>query len=150
MFPLFIIDSSRQHGRGEECDYLYCTAHDCEFIAKVELIEEKEFKLTYNKNDKKTIYSDVRNELRIRIQVIQIYEADEARLQTLLKKALKEVLERRQSNVIGDKITDSDVVLLISTIIEQLKEQIALHPNSPANYILQLRIFSKILQDYKK
>lgn len=38
--PLFIIDTSRNHKRGE-CDFLVCTDRDNGFIAKVDYIDEE-------------------------------------------------------------------------------------------------------------
>lgn len=38
--PLFIIDTLRNHKRGE-CDFIVCTDKDCGFIAKVDYIDEE-------------------------------------------------------------------------------------------------------------
>lgn len=36
--PLFIVDSSRKHKKGE-CDYICCTDKDSGFIAKIDYID---------------------------------------------------------------------------------------------------------------
>ncbi len=34
-YPLFVIDTSRTHGRGRETDYISCTSTELPFVASV-------------------------------------------------------------------------------------------------------------------
>ena len=56
-YPLFIIDSSRSHGRGAETDYISCTSNELPFVAAVTLHEKKEYAELYTPNDATTIWS---------------------------------------------------------------------------------------------
>lgn len=80
--PLFIIDTLRNHKRGE-CDFLVCTDKDCGFIAKVDYIDE----------EKEEVGDDYRIGLprrgcSMRIKVYQMIgqHPDTGRIRTLLKK----------------------------------------------------------------
>ena len=106
-YPLFIIDTSRQHKRERDTDYLQCTAVDCPFIAEICFINEDEFRAVYKREDKLSIYSHSNCGIRIRIHIVQfLTTTNEQRTTSLLKKALKCVLERR-------KIKDNPKYLIV-------------------------------------
>lgn len=147
-YPLFIIDSSRQHGRGEEVDYISCTAADCQFVAKSEFVTNQIYLEQYDKNNDKVIYSDVQMDLRIRITVLEIAEYDPTRLRALLRKALKEQLERRKARKVDvNNIKNEDVVKFADLLMEQTAETLAANPEDKTAKMVR-SILQKIKNDY--
>lgn len=147
-YPLFIIDSSRQHGRGEEVDYISCTAADCRFVAKSEFVTNQIYLEQYDKNNDKVIYSDVQMDLRIRITVLEIGEYDQARLRSLLRKALKEQLERRKARKVDvNNIKNEDVIKFADLLMEQTAETLAANSEDKTAKMVR-SILQKIKEDY--
>lgn len=147
-YPLFIIDSSRQHGRGEEVDYISCTASDCPFIAKADIITNDVYLQQYDKHNDKVVYSDLRMDLRIRITVIEIGSYDLARLRSLLRKALKEELERRKARKVDvNNIKNEDVIKFADLLMEQTAETLAANPEDKTAKMVR-SILQKIKEDY--
>ena len=148
-YPLFIIDSSRQHGRGEEIDYISCTASDCQFVAKAEFVTNQTYLEQYDKNNDKVIYSDVQMDLRIRITVLEIGEYDQARLRSLLRKALKEQLERRKARKVDvNNIKNKDVIKFADLLMGQTSETLAVNPDDKTAKMVRA-ILQKIKNDYE-
>ena len=148
-YPLFIIDTSRQHKRERDTDYLQCTAVDCPFIAEICFINEDEFRAVYKREDKLSIYSHSNCGIRIRIHIVQfLTTTNEQRTTSLLKKALKCVLERRKIKEIDhNNIKKGDIVTLMELLIEQTEETLAKNPGERQPEILN-SIFKKIKKDY--
>ena len=147
-YPLFIIDSSRQHGRGGEVDYISCTAADCQFVAKADFVTNHVYMEQYDKNNDKVIYSDVQMDLRIRITVLEIGEYDQARLRSLLRKALKEQLERRKARKVDvNNIKNEDVIKFADLLVEQTAETLAANPEDKTAKMVRV-ILQKIKEDY--
>lgn len=131
-YPLFIIDSSRSHGRGSETDYISCTSNECPFVGKITLHEDNEYRELYNPDDYRTIWSDPQHGIRLRIQVVsQLPHGTEPSLvRSLLRRALKEVLLRHHSKTINlQDVTDEDIVAWADTFLLQVKENLREDPN---------------------
>ncbi len=126
-YPLFIIDNSRSHGRGVETDYISCTSNDLPFIAQVTLHNEKEYAELYDAEDICAMWSDPRQGIRMRIQVVSVLhnDYDKTQLRSLLRRALKEMLLRRQSHSISVKnVKDEDVVAWADTFLDGVRENL--------------------------
>ena len=147
-YPLFIIDSSRQHGRGEELDYISCTASDCQFVAKSEFVANQIYLEQYDKNNDKVIYSDPQRDLRIRITVLEIGEYDPTRLRALLRKALKEQLERHKVIKVDiGNVKNEDVIKFADLLMLQTAETLADNPDDKTAKMVRA-ILQKIKEDY--
>ncbi len=147
-YPLFIIDSSRQHGRGEEIDYISCTASDCQFVAKAEFVTNNVYVEQYDKNNDKVIYSDVQRDLRIRITVLEIRVYDPSRLRSLLRKALKEELERHKVIKVDiGNVKNEDVIKFADLLMLQTAETLAGDPEDKTAKTVRA-ILQKIKEDY--
>lgn len=147
-YPLFIIDSSRQHGRGEEVDYISCTAADCQFVAKSEFVTNQIYLEQYDKNNDKVIYSDPQRDLRIRITVLEIEGYDPSRLRSLLRKALKEELERHKVIKVDiGNVKNEDIVKFADLLMGQTSETLAANPEDKTAKTVRA-ILQKIKEDY--
>ena len=147
-YPLFIIDSSRQHGRGEEVDYISCTAADCQFVAKAEFVTNNVYVEQYDKRNDKVIYSDLRMGLRIRITVLEIEGYDPSRLRSLLRKALKEELERHKVIKVDiGNVKNEDVIKFADLLMLQTAETLAGDPEDKTAKTVRA-ILQKIKEDY--
>lgn len=82
--PLFIIDTSRAHGRGE-CDFIVCTDRDSGFIARVDYISEEREEAG---DDYRIGYP--RNGISLRMQIVQHTGANmrQGDVRTLLKRGM--------------------------------------------------------------
>ncbi len=149
-YPLFIIDTSRSHGRGVETDYISCTSNELPFVAAVTLHEEKEYYELYNPADVTAIWSEERNGIRMRIKVSSELPAGypASTLASLLRRALKEMLTRRQTQYADvDNITDENVIKWCSSLRQQVTEHLRECPTD-AQQRLNLAILTRILEDY--
>lgn len=149
-YPLFIIDTSRSHGRGSETDYISCTSNELPFVAAVTLHEEKEYYELYNPSDITVIWSEERNGIRIRIKVVgglpDIY--DKPVLAALLRRAMKEVLIRRTTQSVNlDNVTNENVIAWCNAFLQQVTENLR---NTPEDKMQKMHksILNKILEDY--
>lgn len=149
-YPLFIIDTSRSHGRGSETDYISCTSNELPFVAAVTLHEKKEYAELYNTADITVIWSEERNGIRMRIKVVSELSAgyDKSLLSGLLRRALKEMLIRRGTQYADiDNITDDNVIKWCTSLRQQVTENLRECPTD-AQQRLNLAILTKMLEDY--
>lgn len=149
-YPLFVIDSSRSHGRGSETDYISCTSSELPFVAAVTLHKKEEYAELYNPADVIAIWSDERNGIRMRIKVISELSVnyDKSVLCGLLRRALKEMLIRRQTQYADvDNITDDNVIKWCSVLRQQVTENLR-ECTTDGQQKLNLAILTKILGDY--
>lgn len=149
-YPLFVIDTSRSHGRGRETDYISCTSNELPFVASVTLHERKEYVDLYNPEDVTTAWSDERNGLRMRVKVVSALpeDYDKSNLTGLLRRALKEMLIRRRSQVADiSNITDDNVIKWCTVLRSQVSENIREDPDDKQQK-MNLAILTKILNDY--
>lgn len=149
-YPLFIIDTSRSHGRGSETDYISCTSNELPFVAAVTLHEEKEYAELYAPTDTTAIWSEPHGDIRMRIKVISELPSgyDKSVLSGLLRRALKEMLIRRGTQYADiDNITDDNVVKWCTVLRQQVTENLRECPEDKQQ-IMNLAILTKILEDY--
>lgn len=149
-YPLFIIDTSRSHGRGAETDYISCTSNELPFVAAVTLHEGKEYAELYNPADATAIWSEERNSIRMRIKVVSALPDgfDKSILGGLLRRALKEVLIRRGTQYADiENITDDNVIKWCTVLRQQVTENLRECPEDKQQ-VMNLAILTKILEDY--
>jgi hypothetical protein len=149
-YPLFIIDSSRSHGRGEECDFLCCTDSTCPFIAVSELMLDDEYKRLYDKTDYCAIWSDQHNGIRTYIHVIGDKPTNKERTKSLLRRALKEMTIRRAPvSVDTDNVSDESVVKFADIVLQQTIERVRKEGGNATDKAVAA-ILLKIKKDYGK
>lgn len=149
-YPLFIIDSSRSHGRGSETDYISCTSNELTFVAAVTLHQESEYSELYNPSDVTAVWSENRNGIRMRIKVVSELPDgyDKGTLCGLLRRALKEMLIRRGTQYADiDNITDDNVIKWCTVLRQQVTEHLRENPEDNQQK-MNLAILTKILKDY--
>ena len=151
-YPLFVIDSNRTHGRGQETDYISCTSNELPFVASVTLHERKEYIELYNPQDCTTVWSDERNGIRMRVKVVSSlpHDCDKSILVSLLRRALKEMQLRQKSQVADiSNITDENVIQWCVVLRSQVSENLRKCPDDKIQK-MNLAILSKIVDDYEK
>lgn len=151
-YPLFIIDTSRSHGRGSETDYISCTSNGLPFVAAVTLHERNEYAELHNSADATVVWSDERNGIRIRIKVASDLPADydKAVLMSLLRRALKEVLIRKTTQTVNiDNVTNENVIAWCNAFHQQIVENLR---NTPEDKMqkMHLSVLTKIINDYEQ
>lgn len=149
-YPLFIIDTSRSHGRGSETDYISCTSNELPFVAAVTLHDQKEYAELYNPSDVTAIWSEPHGDIRMRIKVVSELPASysTSTLASLLRRALKEMLIRRNTQYVDiDNITDKDVIAWCTALRQQATENLRVCPDDKMQK-MGLAILTKILEDY--
>lgn len=146
-YPLFIIDNSRSHGRGRETDYVSCTSNELPFVAEITLHEEAEYADTYSPEDYKVIWSESRNNIRLRIRIITNILPENANLaRTLLRRCLKEVLLRHETRRVNiDEISNEQLVNWAQIFIDQMAENVRTNP-SDKQAKMNLAMFNKIIE----
>lgn len=149
-YPLFIIDTDRSHGRSVETDYLSCTSMELPFVAELRVITESDYNEEYDPNNVMCAYSDRRNGLRMRIKVVSINSGyDPRQLKSLLKRALKEVLLRRQTvSVNTDDVSNEAVVKAMEILLGQVYENLRDNPNDTQQKVLK-GVFTKVIEKFK-
>ncbi len=149
-YPLFIIDTSRSHGRGSETDYISCTSNELPFVATVTLHNHNEYIELCNPADMTAIWSEPHGNIRMRIKVVSGLPASysASTLASLLRRALKEMLIRRstQHADVGN-ITDENVIKWCTVLRQQVTENLRECPTDKQQ-AMNLSILTKILNDY--
>lgn len=154
-YPLFVIDSSRSHGRGVETDYISCTSNEFPFVAQVTLHVDKEYHELYNPDDYRTVWSDPRQGIRMRIQIVSDFttvpdSAAVGKIKSLLRRALKEVSIRNASHAIHvDDVQDADVVAWADTFLKQVNENLRENPNEKYQK-MHKAVLEKIKERFQK
>lgn len=92
--PLYIIDTSRAHKRGE-CDYIVCTDKENGFIARCEFLDGR----AEEAGDDYRIRTFQGVSVRITVERYLVDEPDKAKVRTLLKGAEKYYLSLSQFRV---------------------------------------------------
>lgn len=149
-YPLFIIDSSRSHGRGSETDYISCTSNELPFVAAVTLHKREEYTELYDGADVTAVWSEPHGDIRMRIKVVSTLPADydKTTLSALLRRALKEMLIRRNTQYADiDNITDSNVIQFCTVLRQHVVECLRDNP-ADGQHKMSLAIITKILKDY--
>lgn len=147
-FPLFIIDTSRAHGRARETDFLSCTSKESPFIAEITLLNKAELAIDAdwaNKSDD-CIYSDD-NGTGIRAKLKVIEGSPEKQL---MRRAMKEWLSRRAATAVNlEDISNEAIVKFCDLLLEQTRENLRENPKDQQAYMVGC-ILTKIKEDYKK
>ena len=112
--PLFIIDRTRQHKRGE-CDFLVCTDRDNGFIARIDYIE----------GEREEVGTDYRiglanGGMSARIQIMRMTgeRPTESATRTLLKRAMTYYGEFAQTALNVDKPSREDCSKFLDLLIK--------------------------------
>lgn len=150
-FPLFIIDSSRSHGRGRETDYISCTSAECPFIAEATLLNPQELEIDADwltRNDL-AVFSDPRGQnIRAKIRVVEYDPSRSVGIHSLLRRAMKEYLVRMETvSVDPSDIKAEDVVWFCDTLLQQTYENLRENPSDKQAMTVQ-KILTKIKLDY--
>lgn len=150
-FPLFIIDSSRSHGRSRETDYISCTSAECPFVAEVVYLDARELSVDqdWTTRNPLCLYSEPVNGIRIKLKPVQYPgTAKTAQIKSLLKRALKEYQKRRAAvRVDPGDITNSNVVWFIDQLLQQTYENLRENPGDAQAKTVKA-ILTKIRNDY--
>ena len=153
-YPLFIIDSSRSHGRGREIDFVSCTSKELPFIATITLLNKKELAIDQdwsNKNPLCLYTGDNGTGIRGKLKVIQYPEgAKMGDLRALMNRCLKEWRIRRGTVAVDlENISNEAVVKFADTLLEQTRENLRENPKDSQAYMVGC-ILTKIKTDYSK
>lgn len=149
-YPLFIIDTSRSHGRGSETDYISCTSNELPFVAAVTLHNPKEYAELYTPSDATAVWSEPHVDIRMRIKVVSDLPAgySVSTLASLLRRALKEMLIRRPTQYANiNNITNDNVIKWCTVLRQQVTEHLRAFPTDKQQ-LMGLAILTKILDDY--
>lgn len=149
-YPLFVIDTSRSHGRGSETDYISCTSNELPFVAAVTLHNQKEYAELYSPADVTAIWSEPHGNIRMRIKVVSELPAgySASTLASLLRRALKEMLIRRSTQYIEiDNITNENIIAWCTVLRQQATENLRACLTDKQQ-LMGLAILTKILDDY--
>ena len=132
-YPLFIIDTSRSHGRGREVDYIACTSAQLPWVGEITLLDPEQLAIDYDWTQRNPLcaYSEP-NEIGIRAKVkaVQLPECyKQADLRQLLRRALKE-WTLRQGITDCDTTAPSDeaVVRFCDVLLGQTAENLRANP----------------------
>lgn len=149
--PLFIIDSSQAHGRGEEMQWVSCTSGSCPFIANVVVIDQHEYARHYDAGDNLTAYSEPQSGIRLRVHVTNIQPGyDPSQVRTLLRKLVKELIARHQVvKCRADSPSDEAVLKFVEVLQGQNRENLRADPTNPTHRMV-FGLLKKIHDEYQR
>lgn len=141
-YPLYIIDTSRSHGRGREVDYIACTSAQLPWVGEVTLVSPSELAIDQDWEQRNPLcaYSEP-NHLGIRAKVKAVQLPDDykpADLRVLLRRALKEWTIRM--NIVtfhGDTPTDEAVRAFCEVLLGQTAENIRANPGDQQAHMVR-------------
>ena len=146
-YPLFIIDTSRAHGRARETDFVSCTSNETPFVAEITLLNTQELAIDQDWLGKSElcVYSDENPAgIRAKLQVVQGTPT-----KTLMRRAMKEWLARRMATTVDlDNISNEAVIKFCDTLLEQTRENLRENPSDHQAYMVGC-ILTKIKKDYE-
>ena len=150
-FPLFIIDTSRSHGRGREDDFISCTSREIPFVAEVTLLDGAGLAIDQDWSQKNPLclYSDERHGIRAKLKVVDKPEgAKQGDLRQLMKRALKEWLLRRQTVSVNLSDVSTEAILkFCDLLIQQTSEELRENPSDSQAKTVRA-ILTRIKHDY--
>ena len=126
ILPLFILDLDRSHGLGE-CDFIYCSDKDNGFVARVDILDENQYKdLEPNNIDSKLIVNET-TKVAAYFSIVRLtgVNPNDTQLRALLKKASELYVQRTQKEVDYDSLTVSDYKAFLNVLLKQGNEQLA-------------------------
>ena len=153
--PLFIIDSSRSHGRGREKDFVPCTSRELPWYGEITILNERELEIDQDWQTKNwwCIYTDdngagLRGKLKVVSTPVVIDNGNRGDLQALMRRCLKEWRIRRGTVAVDlDDISNEAVVKFAETLLEQTRENLRENPKDSQAYMVGC-ILTKIKKDY--
>lgn len=156
--PLFIIDSSRSHGRARETDFVACTSREFPWYGEITLLNEQELELDQDWMQKNPLcaYTE-RNEAGIRAKLkvtsapdgLYVDNRNRAELQSLMRRCLKEWRIRRGTVAVDmDDVSNEAVVKFANVLLEQTRENLRENPRDKQAYMVGC-ILTKIAKDYE-
>lgn len=150
-FPLFIIDTSRSHGRGREVDFISCTSREIPFVAEVTLLDAAGLAIDQDWSQKNPLclYSDERHGIRAKLKVVDCpKDCKQGDLRQLMKRALKEWLLRRQTVSVDLSDVSTEAILkFCDLLIQQTSEELRENPSDSQAKTVRA-ILTRIKHDY--
>lgn len=157
--PLFVIDSSRSHGRARETDFVVCTSRELPWYGEITLLNEQELEIDQDWAQKNPLcaYTE-RNEAGIRAKLkvvsapggLYLDKVNRQELQSLMRRCLKEWRIRRGTVAVDlENISNEAVVKFANTLLEQTRENLRENPRDAQAYMVGC-ILTKIVKDYSK
>ena len=80
--PLFIIDSSRSHGRGHEKDFVACTSRELPWVGEITILNERELEIDQDWQKRNTLcaYTDPNEAgIRAKLKVVSVSDGSPRR-----------------------------------------------------------------------
>lgn len=153
-YPLFIIDTSRSHGRGREVDYIACTSTQLPWVGEVTYLAPEELAIDQDWQTKNPmcIYSEPhpKGSVRAKIKILNAPAGAKAGdLRQLLRRALKEWYIRQNVVTVTDldNPTNEAIVKFCDVLIDQNTESLRENPADRQCRLVQ-SILTKIKNDY--
>lgn len=157
--PLFVIDSSRSHGRARETDFVVCTSRELPWYGEITLLTEQELEIDQDWAQRNPLcaYTE-KNESGIRAKLkvtgmpggLYVDGKNRSDLQSLMRRCLKEWRIRRGTVAVDmDDITPEAVVKFANVLLEQTRENLRENPRDKQAYMVGC-ILTKIRDDYSK
>lgn len=148
--PLFIIDTSRSHGRARETDFVACTSRECPWYGEITFLNEQELVIDKDWNEKNPLcmYSDQNpSGIRAKLKVVEYTSTNN--IKSLMRRCLKEWLARRNTVAVDpENISNEAVVKFCDVLLEQTRENLRENPQDQQAYMVG-GILTKIKKDYE-
>ena len=143
-YPLFIIDTSRTHGRGREKDFVACTSRELPFVGEVTLLNEPELEIDQDWANKpaNVLFSDdngagIRAKLKVLSTPSVIDKSNTGDLRSLMRRCLKEWSIRRGTTTVDtENVSNEAVVKFAETLLEQTRENLREDPDDSQAYMV--------------
>lgn len=158
-YPLFIIDSSRTHGRGREKDFVACTSRDFPWYGEMTLLTKEELEIDRDwaeKNPSCAYTEDNGAGIRAKLKVVDAPgglfpdNSNRAEMQSLMRRCLKEWRIRRCTTVVNtEDVTSGAVVRFADVLLEQTRENLRENPADKQAHMVA-SILTKIIEDYSQ
>lgn len=154
--PLFIIDSSRSHGRGREKDFVACTSKEFPWYGEITLLNAGELEIDQDWTYKNPlcIYIDNGTGIWAKLKVkgapggLFLSHDNSSELQSLMRRCLKEWRIRRGTVTVDtENVSNEAIVKFADTLLEQTRENLRENPKDRQAYTVGC-ILTKIKEDY--
>ena len=155
--PLFIIDNSRNHGRGREKDFVACTSRELPWVGEITILDEKDLEIDQDWQQKPfyVLFTDdngsgLRGKLKVVSTPVVIDNSNRGDLQSLMRRCLKEWRIRRGTVAVDlDDISNEAVVKFADILLGQTRENLRENPKDSQAYMVA-SILTKIKKDYER
>lgn len=152
-YPLYIIDTSRSHGRGREVDYIACTSAQLPWVGEVTLVSPSELAIDQDWEQRNPLcaYSDPNdNGIRVKVKAVQVPDTYKpADLRQLLRRALKEWAIRNEVVTVKsfDDPGDDAVRRFAEVLLGQTAENLRANPSDRQARLVK-SILHKIIKTF--